>query len=615
MLIKSPELPPLLCQKGSKFYCLFTYKNAWDPEKRRSYRVSGETKVAGTITSGSKSGEIKWNENFLEEHPELNFFKSVRNENGKIEFTPLGEELKISLKDAMDAKRLAAGATWVFDNLLADTPLIKALNKVFGMYNLNRKILSICYFLNICEGKATTRYEHFAETHRLPWQKPMSPSSICKLFQSITSDKIDKFIRILNQLTIEKNTRENKNKYWALDSTSISTNSAKLSKAAWGHNKDGDNLRQFNVMMVVNQSTGEPAYFRTVSGNVPDISTVKHFLQEHSRIQLDSNTVIVADKGYGSVANIHRFYQNNVSFLLNLKTGYSICTAFFNDVKTQLLNPVNYYEEIDCHAVTVETKWAYPANFSTDCRCRKPRLKDTMFVHIYYNQKIYNDESVGLTKKVAKIIKLLKQGKELSDELSSIKEKMIVVHQDNEQISCEVDNNAFNRFLNMKGVRILVSNSVSDPVKAFKAYYDRNEVEYAFNLYKQRLGGYRFRVSSDESLEGKAFVQFIATSIAIMLRRRIDNALKNNTKLNLHYDSEPVVIDKLNTIIETRFSFGSYFTEAVGNIRELLIAMDIPIPSEEYDCDTLDFDSTEDEFDLNDSIPEEPDSDYQFLSK
>ena len=572
MLIKSPELPPLLCQKGSKFYCLFTYKNAWDPEKRRSYRVSGETKVAGTITSGSKSGEIKWNENFLEEHPELNFFKSVRNENGKIEFTPLGEELKISLKDAMDAKRLAAGATWVFDNLLADTPLIKALNKVFGMYNLNRKILSICYFLNICEGKATTRYEHFAETHRLPWQKPMSPSSICKLFQSITSDKIDKFIRILNQLTIEKNTRENKNKYWALDSTSISTNSAKLSKAAWGHNKDGDNLRQFNVMMVVNQSTGEPAYFRTVSGNVPDISTVKHFLQEHSRIQLDSNTVIVAD-------------------------------------------PVNYYEEIDCHAVTVETKWAYPANFSTDCRCRKPRLKDTMFVHIYYNQKIYNDESVGLTKKVAKIIKLLKQGKELSDELSSIKEKMIVVHQDNEQISCEVDNNAFNRFLNMKGVRILVSNSVSDPVEAFKAYYDRNEVEYAFNLYKQRLGGYRFRVSSDESLEGKAFVQFIATSIAIMLRRRIDNALKNNTKLNLHYDSEPVVIDKLNTIIETRFSFGSYFTEAVGNIRELLIAMDIPIPSEEYGCDTLDFDSTEDEFDLNDSISEEPDSDYQFLSK
>ena len=234
---------------------------------------------------------------------------------------------------------------------------------------------------------------------------------------------------------------------------------------------------------------------------------------------------------------------------------------------------------------------------------------------IIYNQKIYNDESVGLTKKVAKIIKLLKQGKELSDELSSIKEKMIVVHQDNEQISCEVDNNAFNRFLNMKGVRILVSNSVSDPVEAFKAYYDRNEVEYAFNLYKQRLGGYRFRVSSDESLEGKAFVQFIATSIAIMLRRRIDNALKNNTKLNLHYDSEPVVIDKLNTIIETRFSFGSYFTEAVGNIRELLIAMDIPIPSEEYDCDTLDFDSTEDEFDLNDSIPEEPDSDYQFLSK
>lgn len=99
--------------------------------------------------------------------------------------------------------------------------------------------------------------------------------------------------------------------------------------------------------------------------------------------------------------------------------------------------------------------------------------------------------------------------------------------------------------------RILSKNSFAS---AYKAYYDRNEVEYAFNLYKQILSGNRWRLSSNEALEGKAFVQFIATSIAIMLRRRISNALKD-TKIKIPYDSEKALIDKLDSIILTKFEF------------------------------------------------------------
>lgn len=76
-----------------------------------------------------------------------------------------------------------------------------------------------------------------------------------------------------------------------------------------------------------------------------------------------------------------------------------------------------------------------------------------------------------------------------------------------------------------------------------------------------------------------------------MLRKRINNALKDNPKLKLPYDSEPVVLDKLDSIIETRFSFGSYYSEVVGRLKELFKAMMIPEPSEEmtqgeYEADT-----------------------------
>ena len=42
-----------------------------------------------------------------------------------------------------------------------------------------------------------------------------------------------------------------------------------------------------------------------------------------------------------------------------------------------------------------------------------------------------------------------------------------------------------------------------------------------------------------------------------MLRRRINNALKTSEKLKLRYDSEQIVIDKLDTIEVTKFELGS----------------------------------------------------------
>lgn len=60
----------------------------------------------------------------------------------------------------------------------------------------------------------------------------------------------------------EKSNKENV--YYALDSTSISTHSNNLTKDQWGHNKDGDNLKQINIVMLVNQDTSQPVYYNNI---------------------------------------------------------------------------------------------------------------------------------------------------------------------------------------------------------------------------------------------------------------------------------------------------------------------------------------------------------------
>ncbi len=238
-----------------------------------------------------------------------------------------------------------------------------------------------------------------------------------------------------------------------------------------------------------------------------------------------------------------------------------------------------------------------------------------MYLHIYYDSEIYNAHQRTITTNIAKVARMLQKGETIPPVLKQIKDKFIIEKtEDDGSITYSTNRTALGDYLKMKGVRILVSNEVKDPIEAYRAYFDRNEVEYAFRLFKQRLGFNRMRVSTNDSLEGKAFVQFVAASVAIMLRKRIANALKDDPKLKLSYDSEPVVLDKLDSIIETRFSFGSYYSEVVGGLKELFKSLGIPEPNEEVSQEPYDADNEAEEKDqIEEELEQELKTTYQAL--
>ena len=60
------------------------------------------------------------------------------------------------------------------------------------------------------------------------------------------------------------------------------------------------------------------------------------------------------------------------------------------------------------------------------------------------------------------------------------------------------------------GYFALVSNGVKDPLEALDIYRSKDMIEKAFGNLKERLNMRRTSVSSEENLEGKLFVQFVA---------------------------------------------------------------------------------------------------------
>ena len=60
------------------------------------------------------------------------------------------------------------------------------------------------------------------------------------------------------------------------------------------------------------------------------------------------------------------------------------------------------------------------------------------------------------------------------------------------------------------GYFALVSNDIKEAVPALEIYRNKDLVEKAFENLKERLNFRRLAVSSEQSLDGKLFVQFIA---------------------------------------------------------------------------------------------------------
>lgn len=88
----------------------------------------------------------------------------------------------------------------------------------------------------------------------------------------------------------------------------------------------------------------------------------------------------------------------------------------------------------------------------------------------------------------------------------------------------------------------LITNETMDMVTALELYRDKDVVEKAFGNLKERLNMRRALVSSEKSLDGKIFVQFVALVYLSYIKKQmqVDDLLKKYTL--------PALLEKFDVI-------------------------------------------------------------------
>ena len=598
--MENPKLPPILVNKAGSVYYVYTYKNVWDRELKRSKR--GESKKIGKILGRQKDGVICFDESFLQERPEFRSFQ-VERKGKEYVFTPLNES-GTTLTQLQEVKQLHAGATWALDQLVAQSPVGEALKWAFPQRRDYLKILSICYFIILNQDNNISKYETFAEVTRLPWGAPLAPSSISRVFRKIRNQQIETYFSFFRDELLEQQEKYgDKNEITlALDSTSgsnyVINNLLNLERHRY---EDEDNLPLINLLALTDYESGIAFFYRAYDGKVPAAKTVSQVISENAGLSL-KNVVFVSDKGYSDAKNINDCLRNKLGFLFNVQCAMpdSFAQELIDGEKENLrdLNRMDWLTKV--FQITKEINWTFESDLvEGQVTSKKTKESTILYWQIYFNRQFAENARQGLIERIDRVREKIYNGEELDENELTLLEDVFEKHEEGDMISYTISNEKVDQKLRYKGYQMLVSDKISDARKAWCVYQERRILEDTFKTLKTRLSCVRNRVSDNESLIGKTFVQFLATSIEMIVRARLRKYLeegKASDSLPADYDPARGILDSLNNVMQTKFCEGYYFGESAEQKRGLFEALGVSVPGPETEKEQDYEDEEETEF-------------------
>lgn len=548
-------------------------ENKWLPEKK--YAIKTNTRTIGKINSGNGAGLILFEESFLKSRPEYKDIAIVRyydEEQKKWELrieedhsSEIITSLKVNSKHEV-TDVISVGTYLLFTKLIEKDTLLESLKSVFP--DTYKQLLSLAYYcLDECDFKSN-RYALYAKEHKLPYQVPLTPTAITRLFQSVTeADELNFFSHYFESLYKANGT--SRRRFWALDSTSISTYSKYLD-AKFGHNKQEENIPQINIVLLTDQKTGRPLYYSRFNGSIPDISTVSFTFDNLLHIGARS-FVAVMDRGYYSNDNLNEILSCGYHFLICVPLDK---VDSFKDVLLEAAQAFicgdKYESAIDENVFTKKIVYEY--------KNKGKKLKKDLFVHVFYDQERAGAVTKHIQKRRVEVMKMLKEHMTLDGNNQSFAKKYLIQEEDG---LIRINNEAFQEANSKAGIFVCVSDCIGEGKQAFYGYKDRRTVEDCFNDLKVKMSCDRFNTSSEESLPGKCFVEFIALSLHMRIEYLLRKMKENGVKLPHH--SVRTILRDLQGIKTVEFGDGYSAVKTISRTqKETLKLFHVPEPVSQY---------------------------------
>ena len=408
----------------------------------------------------------------------------------------------------IQTERLFYGATYLFDQIGTVTGVTADLKTCFP--NTYKQILSIAYYLILEDRNPLFRFRKWAMLHKHPYGKDIPSQRSSELFQSITEETKMQFFRLQGKRRAEK-------EYWAYESTSISSYSQTLRQVKYGKNKDDEKLPQINLALIFGEESGLPFYYRKLAGNIPDVKTIRELdVLGYEKIKL------VIDRGYYSQDNINTLYKEHLKFLCGTSTALKLAKDYIREIGTDKDRYEYYNSDLELYVFSRTIAWDYEQSRPYKGDIIKEDRR--MYLHLYFNPDKFADDGKALNKKLDTLKEELLSGKRIPEHEKDYQKYFEIKQTPKRGISLAFKQDVIDAARERYGFFVLISNEVKDPVTALSLYRMGDVIEKAFWNIKERLNLRRTLTSSESSLEGKLFVEFVALIYLSYIKKKMEDA-------------------------------------------------------------------------------------------
>ena len=406
--------------------------------------------------------------------------------------------------------RLFFGATYLLDQIGEVTGLTADLKTCFP--DTYKQIHSIAYYLVLEDQNPLFRFKKWATIHRHPYGKDIPSQRSTEIFQSVTEEAKMHFFRLQGKRQVEK-------EYWAYDSTSISSRSETLRQVKYGKNRDDDHLPQINLALVFGEESRLPFYYRKLAGNVPDVKTIQELLRELDVLGYEK-IKLVMDRGYYSAENINALFKKHLKFLCGTSSALSFAKEFIREIGSRKDHYEYYNSNLELYVFTKTIAWDYEQERPYKGDVVKEERR--MYLHLYFNPDKFSDDGKAFNRKLDTLKNELLSGHRVPEHEKEYKKYFEIKETPKRGISLIIKQDAIDAAHERYGFFVLISNEVKDPVTALSLYRMRDVVEKAFWNVKERLNLKRTMTSSESSLEGKLFVEFVALIYLSYIQKKME---------------------------------------------------------------------------------------------
>jgi transposase len=231
---------------------------------------------------------------------------------------------------------------------------------------------------------------------------------------------------------------------------------------------------------------------------------------------------VVLDRGFYSKKNIDLLYKNHQKFIVGVKLGLNYVKNILEEERANLQLWSNLETQFGTYGICRTIGWEYEQE--------RPYKGDTIkdkrraYLLLFYNPVKAAKDQADMNDYLTNLYNDLMDNTRKDYHRKEYDKYFTVTETPKRGRKVVPKEDAMREVAKNYGYFALLSNEVSDPFETLSIHRSKDIVEKGFGNLKERLNFRRMQVSSELSLNGKLFVEFIALIYLSYIKKKMQDA-------------------------------------------------------------------------------------------